>query len=171
MLTAYKATVDAAHCICGPGCADNCTPLKNTYSLAVSIYTHIVERGRQGITTGLDLYVIQLQKLLSNCVTPTYTNTNEVIPAYDWGSSSTVGVFAFFKQMIVGSGVNNAPAPGATTYTDALLVNKSVQVFLDSQLMGFGLVDRISITYNLGTGTITWNTALVDLQLISIYTF
>jgi hypothetical protein len=171
MLTAYKATVDAANCICGPGCADNCTPLKNTYALAVSIYTHIVERGRQGITTGLDAYVLQLQKLLSNCVTPAYTNTNEAIPPYDWGSSNTGGAFVFFKQMIVGSGVNDAPADGATSYTDALLVGKSVQVFLDSLLMGIGLADRISITYNSGTGTITWNTALVDSQLISIYSF
>ncbi len=170
LLTAYKATVDAAHCICGPGCADNCTPLKNTYSLAVAIYTHIVERGRQGETTGLDLYVLQLQKLLSNCVTPDYTNTNEAIPPYDWGGSSSTS-FIFFKQMIVGSGVNNAPAIGAITYTDALLVGKNVQVFLDSLLMGFGLADRISITYNATTGTITWNTALGNSQLISIYTF
>lgn len=170
MLTDYKATVDAAHCICGTGCADNCTPLKNTYALAVSIYTHIVERGRAGVTTGLDAYVIQLQKLLSNCVTPAYTNTNEAIPPYDWGSSGG-GSFVFFKQMIVGSGVNDAPADGATTYTDALLISKSVMVFLDSLLMGNNLSDRITITYNSSTGTITWNTPLVANQLISIYTF
>lgn len=170
LLTTYKATVDAAHCICGTGCVDNCTTLKNTYALAVAIYTHIVERGRAGETAGLDAYVIQLQKLLSNCVTPAYANTNEAIPAYDWGSSSS-GLFTFFKQMIVGSGVNDAPADGATAYTDALLVGKSVMVFLDSVLMGNNLSDRISITYNSGTGTITWNTALQDLQLISIYTF
>ncbi len=170
MLTDYKATVDAAHCICGTGCVDNCTPLKNTYTLAVSIYTHIVERGREGVTTGLDAYVLQLQKLLSNCVTPAYTNTNEAIAPYDWGSTSS-GSFAFFKQMIVDSGVNNAPAAGATTYTDALLINKSVMVFLDSLLMGNGLTDRVSITYNSATGVITWNTALVADQLISIYTF
>lgn len=170
MLTDYKATVDAAHCICGTGCADNCTPLKNTYSLAVSIYTHIVERGREGVTTGLDAYVLQLQKLLSNCVTPAYTNTNEAIPPYDWGSAAG-SAFTFFKQMIVGSGVNNAPADGATSYTDALLISKSVMVFLDSLLMGNGLSDRVSITYNSVTGAITWNTALVANQLISIYTF
>jgi hypothetical protein len=170
LLTTYKATVDAANCICGTACVDNCTQLKATYSLAVSIFTHIVERGRAGQTTGLDAYVIQLQKLLSNCVTPAYTNTNEAIPAYDWGSS-TSGSFAFFKQMIVGSGVNDAPADGATAYTDALLVSKSAMVFLDSQLMGNNLSDRVSITYNSGTGTITWNTPLVSSQLISIYTF
>lgn len=171
MLTDYKATVDAANCICGPGCVSNCTELKNTYSLAVSIYTHIVERGREGVTTGLDAYVLQLQKLLSNCVTPTYTNTNEAIPPYDWGSSGGGGSFTFFKQMIVGSGVNNAPADGATNYTDALLVGKNVQVFLDSLLMGFNLADRISITYVSGSGSITWNTPLVSNQLISIYSF
>jgi len=170
LLTTYKATVDAAHCICGTGCVDNCTTLKNTYSLAVSIYTHIVERGRAGETDGLDAYVLQLQKLLSNCVTPAYTNTNDAILPYDWGSTIT-GSFAFFKQMIVGSGVNNAPADGATTYTDALLINKSVMVFLDSLLMGNNLSDRVSITYNNTTGTITWNSPLSAPQLISIYTF
>lgn len=171
LLTAYKATVDGYNCICGTGCVSNCTDLKATYSLAVSIYTHIVERGRAGETTGLDAYVTQLQKLLSNCVTPAYTNTNEAITAYDWGANTVVTQFAFFKQMIVGSGVNDAPAAGATAYTDALLVGKSVQVFLDSLLMGIGLSDRISITYNSGTGTITWNSELQDTQLISIYTY
>jgi hypothetical protein len=170
LLTAYKATVDAAHCICGPGCVTNCTTLKSTYTLAVAIFTHIVERGREGLTEGLDAYVLQLQKLLSNCVTPTYTNTNEAIPPYDWGSSGGSS-FTFFKQMIVGSGVNNAPADGATNYTDALLVGKSVQVFLDSLLMGFNLADRISISYVSGSGSITWNTPLVSNQLISIYSF
>lgn len=170
LLTAYKATVDAAHCICSTGCVDNCTQLKNTYALAVSIFTHIVERGRAGETTGLDAYVLQLQKLLSNCITPAYTNTNEAIPPYDWGGSTTEP-FAFFKQMIVGSGVNDAPDPGDTNYTDPLLVGKNVVVYLDSLLMGFGLTDRVSIVYLTGTGSITWNTALVDLQMISIYTF
>lgn len=170
LLTSYKATIDAANCICGTGCVDNCSNLKATYSLAVSIYTHIVERGRAGETAGLDAYVLQLQKLLSNCVTPSYTNTNEAIPPYDWGSS-TAGPFVFYKQMIVGSGVNQAPAVGATTYTDANLISKSVMVFLDSLLMGNNLSDRISITFNNTTGTITWNTQLQDTQLISIYTF
>lgn len=171
MLTTYKAEIDAANCICGTGCVDNCTTLKNTYSLAVSIYTHIVERGRNGQTDGLDAYVLQLQKLLSNCVTPDYDNTNEAIPAYDWGSGGSGTNFTFFKQMVVGSGVNNAPADGATTYTDALLVSKSVVVFLDSLLMVNNLSDRVSITYNSGTGTITWNTPLVANQAISIYTY
>jgi len=170
LLTTYKSTIDAANCICGPGCVDNCTILKNTYSLAVSIYTHIVERGRANVTTGLGNYVIQLQKLLSNCVTPDYTNTNEAIQPYDWGSTGGT-TFSFYKQMVVGSGVNNAPADGSTIYTDTNLINKSVIVFLDSLLMGNNLSDRVSITYNSMTGSITWNQPLVNLQLISIYTY
>lgn len=171
LLTNYKATVDAAHCICGTGCVDNCTILKNTYSLAVAIYTHIVERGRNGESEGLDAYVLQLQKLLSNCVTLPYTNTNEVIPAYYWGTPPAGTVFAFYKQMIVGSGVNDAPADGATSYTDTNLIGKNVIVYLDSLLMGNGLIDRVSITYNSMTSTITWNTPLNSPQLISIYTY
>lgn len=171
MLTTYKATIDANNCICGPGCGCNCSTLISTYSLAVSIYTHIVERGRAGEIDGLDAYVLQLQKLLNNCVTPTYTNTNQVIPAYDWGNSVVGTVFAFYKQMVVGSGVNNAPADGTTTYTDTSLIGKSVIVYLDSLLMGNGLADRLSITYNITTGTITWNTPLFSPQLITIYTY
>lgn len=170
LLTAYKAALDAKNCICGPGCVCNCSTLISTYSLAVSIYSHIVERGRMGDTDGLSAYVLQLQKLLSNCVTPEYTNTNDAIPPYDWGSTGGT-TFIFYKQMIVGSGVNNAPANGATTYTDSNLIGKSVIVYLDSLLMGFGLNDRVSITYNSTTGTITWNTSLYSPQLISIYTF
>lgn len=171
MLTTYKATIDSANCICGTGCVDNCTILKNTYSLAVSIYTHIVERGRNGQTEGLDDYVLQLQKLLSNCVTPLYENTNEAISAYDWGAGGTGTNFIFYKQMIVGSGVNDAPADGALTYTDTTLIAKSVVVFLDSVLMGNNLSDRVSLTFNSTTGTITWNTPLTTNQLISIYTY
>lgn len=171
LLTDYKATIDAANCICGTGCVDNCTTLKNTYALATSIYTHIVERGRNGQTTGLDAYVLQLQKLLSNCVTPAYENTNEAISPYDWGSGGSGTTFSFYKQMIVGSGVNNAPADGATTYTDAALINKSVVVYVDSLLMTNNLSDRVSITYNSVTGTITWNSPLAALQAISIYTY
>lgn len=170
LLTNYKAELDAKNCVCGPGCACNCSTLISTYSLAVSIYSHIVERGRIGNTDGLAAYVLQLQKLLSNCVTPSYTNTNDAIPPYDWGSTGGT-TFTFYKQMIVGSGVNNAPANGATTYTDSGLIGKSVIVYLDSLLMGQGLNDRISITYNSATGAITWNSPLSSPQLISIYTF
>lgn len=171
MLTAYKATVDAGSCICGSGCASNCDTLIQTYSLAVSIYTHIIERGREGETEGLDAYVIQLKKLLSNCVNPAYVNTNEAIGAYDWGGGGAAGTFAFETQMIVGSGVNNAPAAGALTYTDADIIGKRVLVVVDSLIMGVGLADRVSYTYNMATGTITWNTPLVADQLIVIYTY
>lgn len=171
LLTDYKETVDNAHCICGPGCACNCTTLKNTYALAVSIYTHIVERGRTEDTEGLGAYVLQLEKLLNNCVTPGYSNTNEAIPAYDWGSAIVGNVITFYKQMIVGSGVNNAPPDGASSYTDINLISINVIVYLDSLLMGNGLSDRIAITFNSTTGTITWNTTLSSPQLISIFTY
>lgn len=171
LLTTYKATVDAGNCICGAGCVTNCDTLIETYSLAISIYSHIAGRGFNGQTDGLGDYVIQLQKLLSNCVTPTYTNTNEVIPAYDWGATVNPSPFPYKTQMIVNSGVNNAPADGATTYTDANLVNRNVIVNVDGLELGVGLSDRISYTFNSGTGTVTWNTPLVADQLIVIYAY
>jgi hypothetical protein len=169
MLTEYKAEVDAGSCICGSGCASNCDTLIQTYSLAVSIYTHIVERGREGVVEGLDEYVIQLKKLLNNCVNVAYENTNEQIPPYDWGTSNST--FAFLKQMIVGSGVGGAPADGATTYADVLLIGQRVIVILDSLMLGTGLADRVSYTFDSATGTITWNAPLITGQLIIIYTF
>lgn len=171
MLTEYKETVDAGSCICGSGCASNCDTLIQTYSLAVSIYTHIVERGRENVITGLDAYVIQLKKLLNNCINPAYTNTNEAIPSYDWGGGGVGGNFAFFTQMLVGSGVNNAPPDGATTYTDTDLIGLNVLVVTDSLLLGAGLADRVSYTYNSATGVVTWNTPLVAGQLIVLYTY
>jgi hypothetical protein len=171
MLTEYKETVDAGSCICGSGCASNCDTLIQTYSLAVSIYTHIVERGREGETEGLDAYVLQLKKLLNNCVTIAYENTDEAIPAYEWGGGGSAGVFAFETQMIVGSGVNNAPANGATTYTDTDLIGKRVLVVVDSLILGVGLADRFSYTYVMATGVITWNMPLFTGQLIVIYTY
>jgi hypothetical protein len=169
MLTEYKETVDAGSCICGSGCASNCDTLISTYSLAVSLYSHIVGRGSLGETEGLGAYVLQLEKLLNNCVNPAYENTNEAIPEYDWGGS--VGTFRFFTQMIVSSGLNDAPPAGATTYTDAELIGTHVLVIVDSLVLGTDLADRFSYTFDNTTGTITWNTPLATDQLIIIYTF
>lgn len=171
LITALKTQLDDGGCICGSGCSTTCTPLKNSYTLAVSLYTHIVERGREGVTADLGPYVIQLVKLLNNCVTPDYEHTNEAIPPYDWGGGSGGGSFAFFKQMIVGSGTGGAPVVGATTYTDALLIGKQVQVFISGILMPIGLNFVQSITYDSSTGTITWLQGLNNFDIISIYTY
>lgn len=128
-LTELKYSIDT--CICGKNCGcTECQLTKSNYTLAVSIYTHLVERGRIDDVSGLSLYVLQLQKIFNNCVTPTYVNTNEVIPAYDWGGGgggstawdditgkpSTANI-----QWTVGA--LGFPGNGATTLTDARLAN------------------------------------------------
>lgn len=170
LLTDLKTQIDDAGCICGTGCCSTCSPLLDRYKLAVSIYTHIVERGREGVTIDLGPYVVQLQKLLNNCVTPTYTHTNEAIPAYDWGGGGGTSNFAFYKQMIVGSGINGAPADGATNYVDAALIGRTIMLFLDGLELGTSLTDRQSYVFDNTTGTITWFTEIWAPSLIRIYT-
>lgn len=79
--------------------------------------------------------------------------------------------FTFYKQMVVGSGTGGAPPDGATTYTDATLIGKSIAVFLDGLELGTGLSDRMSYTFNSSTGVITWNSPLAHDQLIRLYTY
>lgn len=133
LLTTYKYNID--NCICGKNCGCNeCQVAKANYVLAVSIYAHLVDRGQAGQLSGLSLYVLQLQKLLNNCVTPTYVNTNGVIPAYDFGGGSggsvawadITGKPATIKiEWTVGA--VGFPGAGATTMTDARFANVNVQ--------------------------------------------
>lgn len=128
-LTTLKYSIDT--CICGKNCGcTECQLSKSNYMLAVSIYTHLVERGRIDDVSGLSLYVLQLQKIFNNCITPTYINTNEVIPAYNFGGGSGGSVAwnditgkpstATIEWTV---GALGFPGAGATTLTDARLAN------------------------------------------------
>jgi hypothetical protein len=132
-LTTLKSQVDAAICDC-----NNYQILLARYNLASSIYAQLIYRGQSNSLAGLSTYVYQLQKIFNNNVTPTYVNTNGVIPAYNWGggagsvswSSITGKPSTLLVEWLVGAG--GFPGVGATTYTDARLVNipaAQVQVF------------------------------------------
>jgi hypothetical protein len=78
---------------------------------------------------GLDTYIYQLQKIFNNDVNPTYVNTNEVIPPYDWGTGGTSVAWVDITgkpstvtvEWVVGD--VGFPGVGATTFTNANLLN------------------------------------------------
>jgi len=130
-LDTLKSQLDASICNCA-----TYSVLKTRYLLAESIYDHMIKRGTSGDLAGLSLYVYQLQKLFNNNVTPSYTNTNTVIPTYDWGSGAVTTISwnsitgkpsTVIIEWIVGQG--GFPGDGASVLTDARLVNSYVRVF------------------------------------------
>lgn len=111
--------------------------LLDRYTLASSVYSQLVARGQSGSLAGLNLYVAQLLKIFNNNVTPTYVNTNQVIPAYNWltGSGSiawgsiTGKPSSITVEWVVGT--IGFPGAGATTYTDSRLANlPAAQVYV-----------------------------------------
>lgn len=132
-LTTLKSQVDAAICDC-----NTYNVLLARYNLANSIYSQLILRGQTGSLAGLNVYVYQLEKIFNNNVNPTYVNTNGVIPPYNWGTGGS-GSVAW--SAITGKpstitvewtvGASGFPGAGATTYTDARLVNVPVtQVYV-----------------------------------------
>lgn len=131
-LTILKLQVDAAICDC-----NTYNVLLARYNLASDIYSQLILRGQSGSLAGLSTYVYQLLKIFNNNVTPTYVNTNGVIPTYNWGgaggstawTSITGKPSTITVEWVVGQG--GFPGNGATVYTDARLANIPVaQVYV-----------------------------------------
>lgn len=122
-LATLKTQVDAAICDC-----NTYEILLARYNQASSIYSQLVARGQSGSLAGLNIYVMQLEKIFNNNVNPVYVNTNTAIPAYDWGTGSgsvawtniTGKPFTITVEWLVGAG--GFPGPGATVYTDNRMV-------------------------------------------------
>lgn len=124
-LATLKSQLDAAVCDC-----NTYAILLSRYNLASSIFSQLVSRGQAGSLAGLNIYVYQLEKLFNNDVNPTYVNTNDPIPAYDWGGGGSGSVTwtsitgkpnTITVEWLVGAG--GFPGPGATTYVDTRMVN------------------------------------------------
>lgn len=124
-MATLKNQLDAAVCDC-----NTYTVLLDRYTLASSIYSQLVAMGQSGSLSGLDIYVFQLEKIFNNNVTPTYINTNAVIPAYNWGTGGSGSVAwtnitgkpnTITVEWLVGA--VGFPGAGATTYTNASLAN------------------------------------------------
>lgn len=126
-LAVLKTQMDAAVCDC-----NTYIILFDRYNLASSIYAQLVARGQAGSLAGLSTYVYQLEKIFNNNVNPTYVNTNGQIPAYDWGTGSGTVTWTNITgkpstitvEWLVGA--IGFPGPGATTFTNANLVNVPV---------------------------------------------
>jgi|HubBroStandDraft_2_1064218.scaffolds.fasta_scaffold00002_106 hypothetical protein len=165
-LTTLKSQVDAAICDC-----NTYQTLLARYNLASNIYSQLIYRGQSGSLAGLSTYVFQLEKIFNNNVNPTYVNTNQIIPPYDWGggagsvawSAITGKPSTITVQWVVGAG--GFPGAGATTYTDTRLAGipaTQVYVFRNGQPQftanpGDG---NTYITKNLSDNFLTFSAAL-----------
>ena len=124
-LANLKSQLDAAICDC-----NLYQVLFDRYNLASSIYSQLVARGQSGSLAGLNQYINQLLKIFNNNVTPTYVNTNQVIPPYDWGtgtgSVNWVDILGKPNTITVEwlvAPANGFPGPGSTVYTDNRMTN------------------------------------------------
>jgi hypothetical protein len=162
-LTTLKSQLDGAQTngnIYGNSVFNN---LLTTYTYAVSLYTHLIDRGQSNSLSGLTAYVYQLQMIFNNGQMPVYVNTGTAIPAYNWGSSAgstswsniTGKPATFSVAWTVGQG--GYPGNGATTYTDARLVGVNLSQIVVFRNNGvYLLVTKSSQSANL----ITFGTAL-----------
>lgn len=124
-LATLKSQLDAAVADC-----NLYNILFDRYNLASSIYSQLVARGQSGSLAGLNLYVAQLLKIFNNNVTPVYVNTNQVIPAYNWGSAAgsvnwtnIIGKPNTITVEWLVAPSNGFPGPGAITYVDNRMTN------------------------------------------------
>jgi hypothetical protein len=124
-LATLKNQLDAAVCDCLLYYV-----LLGRYTLASSIYSQLVARGQSGSLAGLDQYIFQLLKIFNNNVNPIYVNTNDQIPAYNWGGgagtvnwTNILGKPNTITVEWLVTGTNGFPGPGSTTYTDSRMTN------------------------------------------------
>jgi len=129
---------------------------------------------------GLDTYIYQLEKIFNNNVNPTYENTNEAIPAYDWNTGGSGSVAwaditgkpsAITVEWVVGD--VGFPGAGATTYTNANFVNVPVAriyVFRNGLPQFFANPGDGDTYYskNLADNFITFSNALVAVEKIIV---
>lgn len=164
-LTAIKSILDAS--LNNP----NYLNLRATYAYAVSLYFHLIERGSVGSLAGLSSYVYQLQTLFNNGVTPTYVNTNGIIPLYNWGGSSGSAAWASItgkpstKSISWTVGAGGFPVAGAFGITDARLANVPLaQIIMFRGNIFYPSISKASDASN----TLTWTDALAGGESVFI---
>jgi len=167
LLTTLKSQYDAAV----NNCSTTVDTLQATYTLAESIYEHMIARGQNSMLAGLSDYVYQLQKIFNNGVTPTIPNTGTIIPPYDWGAGGSTTVtwanvqnkpFSTIMSWTVGQG--GYPVAGATSATNAGFAGLNVIAFRNN------LFEPITKP-SLASSTVTFSQALAaneTLYLLSI---
>lgn len=144
-LQALKDQADAQACNCNTG-----QDLRDRYIYATSLYSDFRRRGCDNEIAGLTKTYFQLIKLFNNNVNPTYANTNEVIPAYDFecaggGSVNWDNIVNKPNTELIEwtVGTPGFPVAGDTILTDArlasipdaqiILVRNGIQQFASDQ--------------------------------------
>lgn len=79
-----------------------------------------------------------------------------------------VSGYQFFIQMVGGD--SNIEVD-ATVYTNSNLIGRYVVVSMDGVILPVGLANTISYTYDIETGTITFNTGVPEDMVIQIFTY
>lgn len=109
---------------------------KNAYYTKASLlFQQMVDRGRYGEYAGLEDYYWEIVRQLNDGVAPSYSNTNAVIPAYDWGtnvgsaswSTITNKPSSIRIQWVTGDG--SYPAAGTSTFTDSRMSDVKIIYF------------------------------------------
>jgi hypothetical protein len=165
-LTTLKSQLDAAQNNCATFAA-----LQDNYGFAVSVYTHMIDRGQTGSLSGLSDYVYQLQQIFNNGVTPTIVNTGGIIPPYNWSLGTGGGLINWssvtgkptltIMQWTVGQA--GFPAAGTNTATNAGFVNSYVLVFRN--------FERENVTKPFNSATVTFGNNFIqgeDIYILGI---
>jgi hypothetical protein len=92
--------------------------LKKKYEYASSLLNHITNAGVSGNIDNLERYLNDFVLVTNNYTTPAYTNTNAVIPPYNFGvvagGQDITPLYVVF------------PGPDSASYTNASLLNKTI---------------------------------------------
>ena len=162
-LDALKAKVDANQSNCNTYPA-----LQASYLNAGVMLYHFQARGCANDLSGLISYVLQLQKIFNNNVTPTPAHTNLPIPAYSFncagiGGTSWSSITGKPSTVIIEwtVGQNGYPPAGSNTLTDARLVGFNVLVLRSYTLY-------LNWSKPLNSGVLTFNDALTPGEVIYV---
>lgn len=103
-----------------------------------------------------------------------FTNKTRIYPDVTMntdkgGALLTSTTAKIYSQDIVGV-TAGAPATDATTMTKTGLIGKSIIVEHDGVILPVGAVDRLSYTFNSGTGVVTFSQPLLFNHVITTYT-
>lgn len=171
MIKGFKNELDAL--------VTNCTQYDiklQRYKLITSVFDQLVKNGQSGLLSGLKDYVLELQLLLNDGVTPTYTNTNAIIPTYDWGVGAgsvawgDVSGKPSSEDVYFEAGDFGYPAVGSSTYTNSSFENTRLIVFKNRLLLPPGNVDGGDYYEKpLASGTMTFYPALAAEDKIYIF--
>lgn len=107
--------------------------LKDRFTYASALYDDFRRKGCDASFAGLTKTLLQLLKVFNNNVNPVYTNTNAVIPAYDFQCPGSSGSVAWgditgkpstevIEWTVLASG-GSLPTNGQSVLTDARLLN------------------------------------------------